>query len=59
MIGNDAPDAFCAGANLFALMMALGQGNMQVIDQMVVDFQNACHAHPLRARPGGRARRSA
>ena len=41
VIGNDAPDAFCAGANLFGLMMALGQGNMKVIDQMVVDFQNA------------------
>jgi 3-hydroxyacyl-CoA dehydrogenase len=42
VIGNDAPDAFCAGANLFGLMVALGQGNTQVIDQMVVDFQNAC-----------------
>jgi 3-hydroxyacyl-CoA dehydrogenase len=41
VIGNDAPDAFCAGANLFGLLMALGQGNMQIIDQMVVDFQNA------------------
>ncbi len=41
VIGNDAPDAFCAGANLFGLMMALGQGNMKIIDQMVVDFQNA------------------
>src|SRR6185295_17478386 len=42
VIGNDAPDAFCAGANLFGLMVALGQGNMKVIDQMVVDFQSAC-----------------
>src|SRR5262245_7150541 len=42
VIGNDAPDAFCAGANLFGLMVALGQGNMQAIDQMVVAFQNAC-----------------
>ena len=42
MIGNDAPDAFCAGANLFGLMMALGQDNMKLIDQMVVDFQDAC-----------------
>jgi 3-hydroxyacyl-CoA dehydrogenase len=42
VIGNDAPDAFCAGANLFGLMVALGQGNMQVIDGMVVAFQNAC-----------------
>src|SRR6185436_12270428 len=36
------PDAFCAGANLFGLMVALGQGNMKVIDQMVVGFQGAC-----------------
>jgi len=42
VIGNDAPDAFCAGANLFGLMVALGQGNIKVIDQMVVDFQGAC-----------------
>ena len=42
VIGNDAPDAFCAGANLFALMVALGQGNMQAIEAMVVGFQNAC-----------------
>ena len=42
IIGNDAPDAFCAGANLFALMVALGQGNTQGIDDMVVGFQNAC-----------------
>jgi 3-hydroxyacyl-CoA dehydrogenase len=39
VIGNDAPDAFCAGANLFGLMMALGQGNLKLIDQMVIDFQ--------------------
>ncbi len=42
VIGNDAPDAFCAGANLFALMVALGQGNTKGIDDMVVGFQNAC-----------------
>ena len=43
MIGNDGADAFCAGANLFGLLMALGQGNMQARStQMVVDFQNAC-----------------
>jgi 3-hydroxyacyl-CoA dehydrogenase len=43
VIGNDAPDAFCAGANLFGLMVAIGQGNMQAIDQMVVAFQAACN----------------
>jgi 3-hydroxyacyl-CoA dehydrogenase len=42
VIGNDAPDAFCAGANLFALMVALGQNQMKVIDDMVVGFQGAC-----------------
>jgi 3-hydroxyacyl-CoA dehydrogenase len=42
VIGNDGPDAFCAGANLFGLMMALGQNNMKLIDQMVIDFQAAC-----------------
>jgi len=42
VIGNDAPDAFCAGANLFALMIALGQNNTKGIDEMVVGFQNAC-----------------
>jgi len=42
VIGNDAPDAFCAGANLFALMVALGSGNTKAIDDMVVAFQTAC-----------------
>jgi len=42
VVGNDAPDAFCAGANLFGLMIALGQGNTKGVDEMVVDFQNAC-----------------
>jgi len=42
VIGNDAPDAFCAGANLFGLMVALGQGNMTTIHEMVVAFQGAC-----------------
>jgi 3-hydroxyacyl-CoA dehydrogenase len=42
VIGNDAPDAFCAGANLFGLMMALGAGNTKLINQMVIDFQASC-----------------
>jgi 3-hydroxyacyl-CoA dehydrogenase len=42
VIGNDAPDAFCAGANLFALMVALGQNQTKAIDDMVVGFQGAC-----------------
>jgi len=42
VIGNDAPDAFCAGANLFGLMVALGQGDTKGIEQMVSAFQGAC-----------------
>jgi 3-hydroxyacyl-CoA dehydrogenase len=42
VIGNDAPDAFCAGANLFGLMMILMQGDLKTVDQMVVAFQAAC-----------------
>ena len=42
VIGNDGADAFCAGANLFALMVALGQNQLQAIDEMVVGFQGAC-----------------
>jgi len=41
LIGNDAPDAFSAGANLFAFMVALGQGNLKGIDEMVVALQSA------------------
>jgi 3-hydroxyacyl-CoA dehydrogenase len=42
VIGNDAPNAFSAGANLFGLMVAFGQGNLAGVEQMVVAFQNAC-----------------
>ncbi|MBC8132553.1 MAG: enoyl-CoA hydratase/isomerase family protein [Deltaproteobacteria bacterium] len=42
VIGNDAGDAFCAGANLFSLMVALGQGNYTGIAEMVANFQNVC-----------------
>jgi 3-hydroxyacyl-CoA dehydrogenase len=42
IIGNDGAEAFCAGANLFSLMVALGQGNMAGINEMVVGFQQAC-----------------
>jgi 3-hydroxyacyl-CoA dehydrogenase len=41
VIGNDAPDAFCAGANLFALMVALGQGNTAGVEQLVSGLQGA------------------
>jgi len=42
VIGNDGADAFCAGANLFSLLVALGQGNFAAVEQMVVNFQAAC-----------------
>jgi 3-hydroxyacyl-CoA dehydrogenase len=42
VIGNDAPEAFCAGANLFSLMVALGQGNLAAVGDMVTNFQRAC-----------------
>jgi len=42
VIGNDAPEAFCAGANLFSLMVALGQGNFAAVGDMVTNFQQAC-----------------
>jgi len=41
VIGNDAPDAFCAGANLFSLLVAVGQGNFAAVGEMVTNFQNA------------------
>jgi len=46
VIGNDAPEAFCAGANLFSLLVALGQGNFAAVGEMVTNFQNAA----MRAR---------
>jgi 3-hydroxyacyl-CoA dehydrogenase len=42
VIGNDAPEAFCAGANLFGLLIALQQNNYQAVGDMVANFQNAC-----------------
>jgi 3-hydroxyacyl-CoA dehydrogenase len=42
VIGNDGAEAFCAGANLFSLLVALGQGNFAAVEEMVVNFQNAC-----------------
>jgi 3-hydroxyacyl-CoA dehydrogenase len=41
VIGNDAPEAFCAGANLFGLLVALGQSNYQAVGDMVANFQQA------------------
>jgi 3-hydroxyacyl-CoA dehydrogenase len=41
VIGNDAPEAFCAGANLFAVMVALAQNNYQPIAEMLTAFQSA------------------
>jgi 3-hydroxyacyl-CoA dehydrogenase len=42
VIGNEASDAFSAGANLFSLMVALGQNNYEGVAAIVKDFQNAC-----------------
>ncbi|MCG5055690.1 MAG: enoyl-CoA hydratase/isomerase family protein [Myxococcales bacterium] len=42
IIGNEAPDAFCAGANLFSLMVGLSQNNYAAVDQILIGFQNAC-----------------
>jgi 3-hydroxyacyl-CoA dehydrogenase len=42
VIGNDAPEAFSAGANLFSLMVALGQGNFAAVGDTVKNFQDAC-----------------
>ncbi|HXJ20308.1 MAG TPA: 3-hydroxyacyl-CoA dehydrogenase/enoyl-CoA hydratase family protein [Polyangia bacterium] len=60
VIGNDSAEAFCAGANLFALMVALGQGQTKAIDDMVVGFQSACNRTryarvPVVAAPAGLA----
>jgi 3-hydroxyacyl-CoA dehydrogenase len=60
VIGNDAPDAFCAGANIFGLLIAINQGDMKLIDGMVVGFQSACMrtryaAVPVVAAPFGLA----
>jgi 3-hydroxyacyl-CoA dehydrogenase len=60
VISNDSSEAFCAGANLFALMVALGQGQTKAIDDMVLGFQNACNRTryarvPVVAAPAGLA----
>jgi 3-hydroxyacyl-CoA dehydrogenase len=41
VIGNDSAEAFSAGANLFGLMMAIGQGNFEAVGGMVTAFQQA------------------
>ncbi|HET6148439.1 MAG TPA: 3-hydroxyacyl-CoA dehydrogenase/enoyl-CoA hydratase family protein [Polyangia bacterium] len=42
VIGNENPEVFSAGANLFALMVALGQNEMASVEQLVARFQGAC-----------------
>ena len=42
VIGNDSPDVFSAGANLFALMVAIGQNDTAGINQLLTRFQGAC-----------------
>src|SRR4029079_6682442 len=41
VVGNDAPEVFSAGANLFALMVAIGQNDTAGIEQLLAAFQNA------------------
>jgi 3-hydroxyacyl-CoA dehydrogenase len=41
VIGNEAKDAFCAGANLFSLMVGLGQNNYAAVDEILKGFQKA------------------
>jgi 3-hydroxyacyl-CoA dehydrogenase len=40
VIGNEAPEAFSAGANLFGLIVALSQNNLAAVSDMVAAFQN-------------------
>jgi 3-hydroxyacyl-CoA dehydrogenase len=42
VIGNGSPNVFCAGANLFALMVAIGQKDMAGINELLTRFQGAC-----------------
>lgn len=41
VIGNEATDAFSAGANLFAIAMAIGQKQWGPIEEMISSFQQA------------------
>ncbi|HEY0708465.1 MAG TPA: 3-hydroxyacyl-CoA dehydrogenase/enoyl-CoA hydratase family protein [Polyangia bacterium] len=41
VIGNESTEAFCAGANLFSLMMGLSQNMYDPIMEMVAAFQRA------------------
>src|SRR5581483_9222636 len=42
VVGNEATDAFSAGANLFLVVMAAQQGNWSVIEEMAKQLQDAC-----------------
>ena len=60
IIGNEASEAFCAGANLFSLMVGLSQNNYAGVDQVLIGFQNVCmrmrYAHvPVVCAPFGLA----
>jgi len=41
VIGNDDPQAYSAGANLFAVLMAINQRMWSVLEKLVKDFQDA------------------
>ncbi len=42
VVGNEAPEAFSAGANLFALMVGLAQNDYPAVTKMITAFQHAC-----------------
>ena len=42
VVGNHDPQAFSAGANLFLVLMAAGQGNWKAIEDMTKELQNGC-----------------
>jgi 3-hydroxyacyl-CoA dehydrogenase len=42
VVANHGEQAFSAGANLFLVLMAAGQGNWKAIEDMAKELQNAC-----------------
>ena len=50
VIGNEAED-FCAGANLFMVLVAASSGQWQAIEDSVKGFQDFCQAIKYSAKP--------
>lgn len=40
VVGNEDPQAFCAGANLFGVLAAIGMKKWDDLDKMIVELQN-------------------